>query len=67
MAVDGYAATKLLAAERPDLLPLLRECVSAATVDDAFSISMNPHNAEGLAELERRGLIEAVDPRERRT
>jgi hypothetical protein len=65
--IDGYEATMQLHAERPDLIPLLRECLSARTVDDVFCVSMNPANADGLRELERRGLIEAVSTHSERT
>jgi hypothetical protein len=46
---DAYAAVKLLAEERPELLPLVRVILDLG--DEGFNA--------GLAELERRGILTA--------
>ena len=49
---DGYAATMLLAKERPDLLPVLRRIAAAGGQGWFFT-----EDPEDLEELARRGLI----------
>lgn len=50
--VDGYAATKLLAEERPDLLPWLR------LIFDRGAGELDDVPPDVLAELVRRGILE---------